>query len=147
MIAALVAVPLESALAWPNPLGFYNTPARLLDCPNAVVQDEDWGQSLIELRDWMRDNNVDRVRLAYFGRVDPATYGVTYDPIDDPSSTAKYVAVSRLVMTGVPLRMQTATGGPRSMQYPLSARLLAIPPDAKLGSIWLWKADRVAGLL
>jgi len=147
MIAALVAVPLESALAWPNPLGFYNAPARLLDCPNAVVQDEDWGQSLIELRDWMRDNNVDRVRLAYFGRVDPATYGVTYDPIDDPSSTAKYVAVSRLVMTGVPLRMQTATGGPRSMQYPLSARLLAIPPDAKLGSIWLWKAERVAGLL
>ncbi len=38
----------------------------------------DWGQGMIQLRDWMRDNDVDRVYLSYFGSGLPQAYGVDY---------------------------------------------------------------------
>jgi len=137
------AVVVETIRALPNPLGFYNAPARLLNTPDTVVQDEDWGQSLDALRTWMSRNNVQRVRLGYFGRVDPTIYGVTYDPIDDDSSDTEYVVLSRQTLTGVPLRLRTARDGPRVMQLQAAARLLTIEPDAKVGCFWIWKSERV----
>jgi Dolichyl-phosphate-mannose-protein mannosyltransferase len=147
VLVAALSIPLELATALPDPLGFYNLPSRLVGSSDSIVQDEDWSQGLVQLRRWMNVNQVDRVRLAYWGRVDPAIYGIAYDPIDSPESTTQYIVVSRLVMTGVPLRMQTAKDGPRSMQFPNRDRLLQIEPDFKLGSLWIWRADRVGGLI
>jgi hypothetical protein len=38
----------------------------------------DWGQGLLELRDWMQEENVDRVYLSYFGSALPEGYGIDY---------------------------------------------------------------------
>jgi hypothetical protein len=41
----------------------------------------DWGQGLIELREFMREENVDRVFLSYFGSAFPEAYGIEYVPL------------------------------------------------------------------
>ncbi len=46
----------------------------------------DWGQDLPQLAEWMRENGVERIQLAYFGTADPAHYGIDYLAL--PSATS-----------------------------------------------------------
>ena len=39
----------------------------------------DWGQDLKELKRFMVQHNINRVRLSYFGTADPAHYGIEYE--------------------------------------------------------------------
>jgi hypothetical protein len=41
----------------------------------------DWGQDLLRLRTWMAENEVERVKLSWFGSADPAYYGIAYEPL------------------------------------------------------------------
>ena len=41
----------------------------------------DWGQGLIELRDFMRSRQIPRISLSYFGSARPAAYGIDYLPM------------------------------------------------------------------
>ncbi len=41
----------------------------------------DWGQDLIQLRDYMEYRSIDQLSLSYFGNVDPAAYGIRYEPL------------------------------------------------------------------
>lgn len=41
----------------------------------------DWGQGLLELRDWMREHGQERVYLSYFGSALPDGYGIGYVPL------------------------------------------------------------------
>ena len=42
----------------------------------------DWGQDLIRLREYMDQRALRVVNLAYFGRVDPAVYGISFVPLE-----------------------------------------------------------------
>ncbi len=74
-----------------------------------LLSDSDytWGQGLIELRDWMRDQNVPAIDLAYFGFIDPQVYGVKFYPIIHPGSpeTVKLVGVDAYFLDGMLNRM------------------------------------------
>ncbi len=41
----------------------------------------DWGQGLLELRDWMDERGVERIYLSYFGSALPSGYGIDYVPL------------------------------------------------------------------
>src|SRR5690606_22191481 len=41
----------------------------------------DWGQGLLELRDYMRTHDISRVYLSYFGSALPEGYGIDYVPM------------------------------------------------------------------
>lgn len=41
----------------------------------------DWGQGLIDLRDYQKKNNISNMQLAYFGDIDPAIIGIKYERI------------------------------------------------------------------
>lgn len=78
--AALVAVAL-----WIHPhyLSYFNLAAggpangyRILTDSNV-----DWGQDLLRLQTWMEANDVDQVKLGWFGSADPDYYGIPYTPI------------------------------------------------------------------
>ncbi|MFP4394537.1 MAG: ArnT family glycosyltransferase [Anaerolineales bacterium] len=64
-------------LAYFNPLagGPENGYRHLVD------SNVDWGQSFIALREYMAEARVDRVRLSYYTYVDPAAYGIDYEPL------------------------------------------------------------------
>jgi hypothetical protein len=75
----------EYALIAPDHLSYFNQIAggfengvRWLDDSNV-----DWGQGLIQLRDYLEANGIRNYRLFYFGMGDPKYYGVTGDRIWD----------------------------------------------------------------
>lgn len=52
-----------------------------------IDQDLDRGQALGELKKWMDQHGVTRVKLAYQGVADPAYYGIEYEPLPVPTDT------------------------------------------------------------
>lgn len=89
--AALVALLLfwnifAALLIAPHYLAYFNELAggpdggsRLLGVPNF-----DWGQDLPALRQYMSDNNIQSVKLSYFGTADPSAYGINYTYLASP---------------------------------------------------------------
>lgn len=88
VVASLAA---ETFAAFPNFIPFFNVACggargglRLLGDSNL-----DWGQDLPALADWQRQHADQRLYLVYFGRPDPAYYGISY--IDGLEATAAYI--------------------------------------------------------
>lgn len=79
-VAALVGVAL-----WVHPhyLSYFNVAAGDPSNGYRVLTDSnvDWGQDLIRLRTWMETNDVDRVKLGWFGTADPGYYAISNDPL------------------------------------------------------------------
>ncbi|MGE0445762.1 MAG: tetratricopeptide repeat protein [Vicinamibacterales bacterium] len=113
VLAALLAFSaVEYARAYPHPLTFFN---QLVGGPEngyRYLADSNlgWGQQLKPLKEWMADNGVDHVNLAYFGQADPDYYGIPHVMLPGSSVTPEspvrprlpgYVAVSGTVLTGV----------------------------------------------
>ncbi|MBX3057007.1 MAG: hypothetical protein KF770_11095 [Anaerolineae bacterium] len=74
---------LETLTIHPHYLSFFNLAAggpangpRLLSDSNV-----DWGQDLRRLQLWMTENEVDSVKLGWFGTAVPAYYGLQYEPM------------------------------------------------------------------
>lgn len=68
---------------FPNPLTFFN---ELAGGPKngfryLVDSNLDWGQSLVELRSYIARNRLGRINLSATGYVNPAVYGIVYDPL------------------------------------------------------------------
>jgi len=43
--------------------------------------DFDWGQELGSLGKYLREHDIRRIQLSYFGTADPGHYGISYDPL------------------------------------------------------------------
>jgi len=61
----------------------------------------DWGQDLIRLRKYMHEHSIKNIQLAYFGRVDPAVYGISYTPLKKEKIHGP-VAISASFLMGRP---------------------------------------------
>jgi hypothetical protein len=75
----------EYALIAPDHLSYFN---QIAGGPEGGVKwlddcNVDWGQGLIQLRDYLEANEIRNYRLFYFGMGDPNYYGVTGDRIWD----------------------------------------------------------------
>jgi hypothetical protein len=135
VLIAACAIAAETFISAPRFHSFCNLVAR----PWRVhVPDQDWGQSLIELRDWMRSNQQPRIGLLYFGSVDPAAYGIEYQ---DPTTTltSQYVAIARPYLDGLPVR------GPGGFVFVRPwRRLRDARPVANLGGMLIYRSGDVA---
>ena len=74
---------LEAAAAFPFGIAYFN---QLVGGPAngyrvLVDSNADWGQSFKALASTMRDRGFDSVRLSYYTWIDPAVYGVKYEPL------------------------------------------------------------------
>ena len=84
LVSLLLAWQLVTAARlFPNYLTFFN---ELIGGPRngwkyLVDSNLDWGQSLIELRTYIADNHLGRIDLSATGFVNPAVYGIEYDPL------------------------------------------------------------------
>jgi hypothetical protein len=61
----------------------------------------DWGQSLPSLKKYMDKNKINKIKLGYFGRVDPTIYGVDYTLAERNPSDGIY-AISKNFLVGRP---------------------------------------------
>jgi 4-amino-4-deoxy-L-arabinose transferase-like glycosyltransferase len=106
----------------------------------------DWGQSLKQLKAWVEENQVRRIRFSYFGSADPAYYGIPCDylpgetrlgplPVDLFVLPGDVVAISATNLQAVYLK--PAFG-------PLMKRFRDMRPVAVLGhSIFIYRPDFV----
>jgi hypothetical protein len=83
----------------------------------------DWGQDLITLRDYMEREGIDSVDLAYFGRVDPAIYGIKYRPLLKTISH-RYVVISTNLLWGRMYFLGGTRTGPTNRDYYAAFRRL-----------------------
>lgn len=66
---------------YPNFLGFISEYGPGRDRAHEVLVDSstDWGQGLIQLSEYLRQNDIGRIYLSYFGSALPAAYGIDYE--------------------------------------------------------------------
>ncbi|MGQ0562332.1 MAG: glycosyltransferase family 39 protein [Gemmatimonadota bacterium] len=85
LIAVLVAWLIISPLTYyPNFLTYiseYGPRDRGRNSEVLVDSSLDWGQGLLQLREYMRDYRIERVYLSYFGSAQPDGYGIDYVPL------------------------------------------------------------------
>jgi 4-amino-4-deoxy-L-arabinose transferase-like glycosyltransferase len=106
----------EALLIRPHYLAYFNTIAGGADQGYRFLADSntDWGQTLKELADYQRENNLGPVNLSQFTFLDPGIYGVAYVPIapmrDAPPVLPRrfnpapgFYAISATTLDGVPL--------------------------------------------
>ena len=91
----------------------------------------DWGQDLIRLRRFMDAQGLTRVALSNFGLVDPAVYGIAWDPLPAASEPAPPVAVVSVNhLLGI-----HPWGKPPGVE-----RYRGRAPDARVGwSLWVFR--------
>ncbi|HFE65684.1 MAG TPA: phospholipid carrier-dependent glycosyltransferase [Chloroflexi bacterium] len=67
----------------PHYLSFFNAAAGgPANGANILIDSNiDWGQDLIRLRQWMAENDVESVKLGWFGTARPEYYGIQYQPL------------------------------------------------------------------
>lgn len=125
---------LESVSVAPRFLTFFNRATGGAQRAQFILNDSnlDWGQELLDLRDWMTHNKVTRIGLAYFGRVDPRVYGIEYTPLIE-GSDEPFVAVSSYYLTGMAHRMRTSAGISDFINLPYHRELRAKQPVATVG--------------
>jgi len=67
-------------LVFPHYLSYFNIVAGGSNKGYHWLNDSnlDWGQDLPGLKDYMKENRIEKINLGYFGRVDPKIYGIDY---------------------------------------------------------------------
>jgi hypothetical protein len=67
----------------PHYLNYFNLAAGGPANGASILADSsnDWGQDLLRLQAWMAENDVETIKLGWFGIADPAYYGMAYEPL------------------------------------------------------------------
>lgn len=85
LISPFVAFSLILITFWqyPSYLGYFNWLGGGPTNGHNILIDSnvDWGQDLLRLQDWMQENGVEMVKLAWFGTARPEYYGIPYEPL------------------------------------------------------------------
>ena len=97
--AWLIAV---CAVIHPHYLSYFNVLAGGSSNGHRIALDSnlDWGQDLIGLKEYMDGQEIERIQLLYFGRVDPSIYNIQYT-VPTGKIQPGYLAVSH-TLTGRP---------------------------------------------
>jgi hypothetical protein len=115
-VLALVLLQALSTLSvYPNFLAYTSLWAGGRDEGHRAVADLDWGQGLLELRDFMEEEGVQRVSLSYFGSAPPEAYGIEYVALPsffrlrggvtpEPGSVPRFTVISVTNLKGLYLQ-------------------------------------------
>lgn len=90
----------SSFIAFPNYLSYFNIAAGGSQNGSHWLIDSnlDWGQSLPGLKKYMNKNNISKIKLGYFGRIDPEIYGINYSLAEkEPSEGIYAISINFLV--------------------------------------------------
>jgi hypothetical protein len=104
MLSILIAMYIFIAVAvFPQYLSYFNLTSGGSQNGYRWLIDSnlDWGQSLPALKKFMDKNNIEKIKLGYFGRVDPTIYGITYSLAENELSEGLH-AISINYLVGKP---------------------------------------------
>lgn len=123
---------IDLARAWVAPISAINPVAGGIPACGRYLGDSncDWGQGLVALAEWQRENAPDGFYLAYFGNADPAAWGVraaplpAYGPLDGRE----------------PRALPSPTGWPRLLVVVSTSNLQGLGLDGL--DLYRWLAER-----
>lgn len=130
----------------PDYLAYFNETAGGPEGGKRFLVDSnlDWGQDLIGLREYMKREGIETVKLSYFGSAYPEAYGINYEPLPGfirhwwPYNTTPPV-LSNLT-PGVYAISVTNLQGPLFPKHDLYAQFRKRKPDAMIGySIYIYR--------
>jgi hypothetical protein len=148
VILTLVAWAVIAPLTYyPNFLAYISEygPGRGRGSEVLVDSSLDWGQGLIQLGEYLRENRIERVYLSYFGSGRPDAYGIDYEPLYSffplaPSKLRKPDAArpTHIVISATNLQGAYFTGDP-------FGKFRTIEPEAVVaGTMYVFKIDENA---
>ncbi len=89
---------IEFAMIWPDHLSYFNQSVGGYRGGLAWLDDSnvDWGQGLIELRDYLNAHSVEDYHFCYFGNLNPKAYGIRgrltwFDSLLEPPAPGTWV--------------------------------------------------------
>ena len=143
LIAVLIAWAILSPLSYyPNFLAYISEYGPGRDRGSEVLVDSslDWGQGLLQLREYLDEHDIERVYLSYFGSARPDGYGIDYVPLHSffplaPSALSKpgMPEPTHVVISATNLRGLYFNGDP-------FARFKDIEPEAVIAhSIYVFR--------
>ena len=93
-----------SVFIWPSPIAYFN---EIVGGPDngynyLVDSNLDWGQDLKGLKTYMEENEIEKIKLSYFGRDLPERYKIEYENLDC-NYTKGIMAVSASHIQGIGL--------------------------------------------
>jgi hypothetical protein len=102
IVAVVVGLQAVDSLRYaPDYLSYFNVFVRPDESYRLLTDSNlDWGQGLIALRDYERAHSSEKIRLAYFGSVDPSEYGVRAVPLGQHERPSGTVVVSATQLSG-----------------------------------------------
>lgn len=136
--SALAALGLAATLlCYPHYLSYFNELSGGPETADRLLVDSnlDWGQDLFELRDYVKDNNIQDLRLAYFGMVNPVDLGIPFSLPNNDSLRPGWYAMSVNFVRGAPHTIRHPDGRHDAVMFNTFGwfRLPEIQPEARIG--------------
>ncbi|MDF1743164.1 MAG: glycosyltransferase family 39 protein [Gimesia sp.] len=134
VIVAIISLPLSLRFA-PAHLAYFN---ELSGGPengdlHLIDSNLDWGQDLYHLKEYLRDNQIDDLKLAYFGTIPPSTLGIKYNlPLDFIPEPGRY-AISASILQGRPYSIRKQDGSRHNLGADALGFFRFFEPKAQLG--------------
>lgn len=148
LVVPLVWLMVETALIFPDHLAYFNELVGGSSRGYKVLADSnlDWGQGLIQLREYMAKENLDSVKLSYFGSAHPEQYGIVSEPLPAfPRNMALVGAIGNTLddpPAGVYAISVTNLQGVFFANHELYNWFRARKPDAVIGhSIFIYRVE------
>jgi len=112
-IAAFILIiwlAVETAIIYPDFLAYFNQFSGGPENGYNYLMDSniDWGQDLKGLKQWIKEKNIDKVTLGYFGQDNPYFREINHDKLKCYETTG-YLAVSVNILNGFRLEDRTCT--------------------------------------
>jgi hypothetical protein len=82
-VALIAWLTISVGATFPHHLAYFNEAIGGMSNSYKVLVDSnlDWGQDLPGLKEYMQREGIEKVKLSYFGSVDPAVYQIDYEPL------------------------------------------------------------------
>jgi Dolichyl-phosphate-mannose-protein mannosyltransferase len=106
LLVLLAAVNVADALRYaPDYLAYFNVLVPERQSYRFLTDSNlDWGQGLLAVRKYEQSHPMEQIRLAYFGSVDPAIYGIKAQPLAENERVTGTVIISATDLSGQYLR-------------------------------------------
>jgi hypothetical protein len=119
----------------PNHLSYFNVLVGGPESGRHLLIDSniDWGQNVRDLKQFVEENNIRELRLAYFGSISPTSYDLQYETPTSFYPTPGWNAISVNFVMGRPHSMRLQDGEVRAVNIDEFGYFRFFEPTAKLG--------------
>jgi hypothetical protein len=145
VVCVLAALAPAAIRYHPNHLAYFNElsggPARGYE--HLIDSNIDWGQNLRDLKDYLEEQGIGKIGLAYFGTAPPTELGIDFELPPAWIPEPGWYAVSVNYLQGRSHALRDPAGGHFAPEFGAYAYFRSFEPDDRIGySIYVYHIDQ-----